>query len=792
MADYRPDGAGFHPPISDDERDRTSMNSLEDNRPLIDLYRGWQTIQKYAYLIVTITCVTLILGLVHVVSETPTYTAETTILIEPNTQQNASELAKLVTIDDASGSSSQYYKTQCEILRSRSLAAGVIRALGLEREPALTAEESDLASASLLWNALKTVVEAIPQSGNPAPTHRMSNVAEIPLISSTPVEKYLDMLTVAPVADTNLVTISFTTPDPQLSAKLANEHVATYEQTQLQMNDRQNEEARRFLESKLVEIKEQLEMSEAALNDYRRRKGIIPGLISLDGKETVVLDRLRDLSKDMTAAQVVRIGLEPQIELIRKHQYASLPALATDVTIQTLNAEINQLYGDTAALSTQFKSSYPPLVRLRARLHDTQFRLNNEIERWAERIEEQYDEALSKENKLQAEMERQRTETLTLNDAAAEYAILQRDVDTNRELYDAVLTRMKDIAFSSGSMSTNVAVINEADVPTTPSSPNKTRETTLALILGLAGGLGIAFLLDTFDSTLRDPNEAESYLSLPSLGTVPEFGKINDRSIYTTIRRSLSDKRDSRGSAGCELVTCHGSYSSVGEAYRNLRTALLLSRLERAPKVVLMTSATSREGKTVTAVNMAAMLAQLGGDTLLIDADLRRSRCHRVLAVDNGPGLTDVLTGSRRLHQVIQKTEVQNLYFLSAGSIAPNPTELLGSAKMVGIVECLKEHCDYIVIDCSPVLPVSDSLLLAKIADGIMMVVDAQSTPRQQVHTACARLAYARGKMLGVVLNRIKDYPPPYHYYQESYLSVTDDYMPEDVWAETRLRLNRH
>jgi polysaccharide biosynthesis transport protein len=307
--------------------------------------------------------------------------------------------------------------------------------------------------------------------------------------------------------------------------------------------------------------------------------------------------------------------------------------------------------------------------------------------------------------------------------------------------------------------------------------------TNSTLTLGVFRGAG------HFDSTLKDPIEAESYLSLPSLGMVPEFGRVNERSVPRAIRRSLSDRRDPRGSAWCELVTCHGSYSSLGEAYRNLRTALLLSRAERAPKVVLMTSATSREGKTVTAVNMAVMLAQLGGDTLLIDADLRRSRCHRVLAADNGLGLTDVLTGSRRLHQVIQKTEVHNLYFLSAGSIAPNPTELLGSAKMTDILECLREHCDYVIIDSSPVLPVSDSLLLAKMADGIVMVVDAQSTPRQQVHTACARLAYARGKILGIVLNRVKDYSTPYHYYQESYSLESGEYVPEDVLAETRASL---
>ncbi|MGA2409648.1 MAG: polysaccharide biosynthesis tyrosine autokinase, partial [Candidatus Binataceae bacterium] len=426
-------------------------------------------------------------------------------------------------------------------------------------------------------------------------------------------------------------------------------------------------------------------------------------------------------------------------------------------------------------LSSQFKPDYPPLARLQAQIRELQARVADQIQKSVSSVESQFAEAQEKENELQDEMQRQRQETLNLNDAVAQYAILQRDVDTNRELYNAIMTRMKDVAVSGDIQSTNVSVINSAEVPSSPSSPNKLRALMLALVAGLGCGIALAFTMEFLDNTLKNPEEAETYLRLPNLGVVPEFASVNGKSAYAP--RELMNGRESTVlPPGRELVTTHGSYSRVGEAYRNLRTALLLSRAGGPPKVTLITSAMSREGKTVTAVNTAVMLAQLGERVLLIDADLRRARCHRVLAVDNHLGLTEVLTGSRELHDMIRATEIENLYFLGSGSVPPNPTELLGSMKMVETLLQLREHYEYIVIDSAPVLPVSDSLVLAKLTDGVMIVANGSATPRQQVKTACARLEYARAKILGVVLNKIKIHSADYHYYyHQDYYSFESD-----------------
>ena len=752
---------------------------LDETEPIVDIWRYWRTVRKHLRLAIGVAIASLVLTAAHVMMETPIYTSQATIMIEPNAADGGSMLQNLVELEVAANNSDQYYKTQCSILKSRNLAISAIRNLDLTHNPAFTGKPRSPGLFTRLFSGGKKSAAEAP-SGQIPTIPDESAPADVPL---SLVHKYLAMLIVTPVPETNLVKISFATPDARLSAELANAHIEAYSHAQIDLRGHQNEEAEQFLRNKLVEIKEQLEKSEAALNDYRRAKGIIPGLISLDGKDAVVLDRLTDLSKDLTHAQVTRIGLESQVALIKRHQYSSLPAVINDPEVKSLDRQLNELYAQASALSTEFRADYPPLTKVQAKIRTMQAQMAVEMKKRVDEIESMYREASEREDELQAEMNRQRAETLNLNDSAAQYAILQRDVDTNRQLYEAILTRMKDVAVASGSEDSNVSVINSAEVPTVPTSPKKEREMTLALIVGLTAGIGLAFLLEFLDNTLKNPEEAENYLRVPSLGVVPEFSSINGASSPYGSRELLNDRPASALPPGRELVTAHGSYSSLGEAYRNLRTALLLSRAGGPPRVMMFTSATSREGKTVTSVNTAVMLAQSGARTLLIDADLRRPRCHRVLTVDNQVGLTEVLTGSRDLEEVIRRTEIENFDFLSSGSAPPNPTELLGSGKMIDMLAALRDMYEYIIVDTSPVLPVSDPLVVAQLADGVVMVANAVATPRQQVRTAVARLEYARGKILGIVLNRIKIHSPDYQYYyhHEYYGARADGDMPDEA-----------
>jgi succinoglycan biosynthesis transport protein ExoP len=762
----------------------------DENEALIDVRAYWRVVRKHLRFVIGFFAAVVMLVTLHVATETPTYTAETTIQIEPNAQQGGDNLENLIELEAAVTDSDQYYATQCQILQSRNLAARVIRVLGLAHDPAFVGHKnspglfsqlrSGLSARMADWLGSAPAEPAATNVRDPVQRFTASLGDEDTSVPAALVHRYISELKVKPVKDTSLIQISFSTPDPELSARLANAHVQAYERQQIEMHSESSQSAQHFLQDKLVEVKEQLQQSEAALNDYRRNKGIIPGLTSLDGKDAVVLDRLSDLSKSLTEAQVAKIGLEAQIQMIDKHQYRSLPAVLNDPLVSSLDKELNGLYADEASMSNQFKPDYPPLARLQARIRQVQGELSTEIDRVVAGIRTAYNEATEKQNELQQEMDRQRQLTLKLNDSAAQYAILQRDVDTNRSLYNSILTKLKDVTLAGDVQNTNVAVINSAEVPGAPSSPNKPRAIMFAVVFGLAGGVGLAFALEFLDNTLKNPEDAENYLHLPNLGVVPEFKSMNGKSPYGPRELPL-ESTSTVLPPGKELVTSHGSYSTLGEAYRNLRTALLLSRAGAPPKVTLITSAMSGEGKTVTSVNTAIMLAQMGGRTLLIDADLRRARCHRVLAVDNHIGLTEVLTGSRTLEEMVRPTDIENLSFLSSGSVPPNPTELLGSAKMVETMAQIRETYDYVVIDSSPVLPVSDSLLLSKLVDGVMLVANGSGTPRQHVKAACARLEYARAKILGVVLNKIKIHSGGYHYYyHHDYYSYENDNLRDD------------
>jgi polysaccharide biosynthesis transport protein len=756
---------------------------LDEGQPLVDFAAYWRTVRKHYRLVIAVLVGVVTLTMVKVMSETPLYEAETTIMIEPSAQGGGTDtLENLVQIEAAANNSDMYYKTQCAILQSRAIAASVIKALGLEHNPAFAGKPT---TAGFFARLEKKLTRAMNKRAarSQRPIELPPGLQDDKGVAPGLVHAYLGDLKVTPMIDTNLVKITITSPDPELAAQIANQHVKEYQHQQRDIHGEQSDEAQRYLKTKLLDVKKDLESSEAALNAYRSEKGIIPGLISLDGKDAIVLDRLADLSKDLTQAQVARIGLGAQVSLIKKHEYNSLPSVMDDSTIQEMNKALDGLYSQQAALSSQFKASYPPLAKLDAQIRDMQARVAVMVNKKVGALQSQFEEADAKVNELQKEMDAQKGETLKINSSAAQYAMLQREVDTNRELYNAILTRIKDVEMSGDIQSKNVSVINSAEVPGAATSPKKLLALMLATIGGLGLGLGLAFVFEMADNTLKNPEEAEHYLKLPNLGVVPEFSSANGKSAYAP--RELMNGGGARASTvlppGRELVTTHGSYSRVGEAYRNLRTALLLSRAGGPPKVTLITSAMSREGKTVTAVNISVMLAQLGGNVLLIDADLRRARCHRVLAVDNHLGLTEVLTGSREMHETIRATEIENLYFLGAGSVPPNPTELLNSPKMAEVMAQLRDHYEYIVIDSAPVLPVSDSMVLSKLTDGVVLVANGSATPRQQVKNACARLEYARAKILGLVLNKVKIHSPDYHYYyHQDYYSFDGDSPRDD------------
>jgi succinoglycan biosynthesis transport protein ExoP len=334
------------------------------------------------------------------------------------------------------------------------------------------------------------------------------------------------------------------------------------------------------------------------------------------------------------------------------------------------------------------------------------------------------------------------------------YIILQREADTNRELYNAILKRMKDVEVAADLHASNVSIVDPATVPQGPSSPRKVRDLLAAALLGLMGGLGLTFLLEHQDDSFKSAEEIESYLMVPPLGMIPDSRR--SKSIgYGPKPASPPElfQPPTSGRRGASLLP-YGFQSSVGEAYGMLRTALMLSQAGAPPKTTMITSATPSEGKTTISVNLAVSLSGSGKRVLLIDADLRRPQCHEQLGTSNQFGLTEVLSGTGEFDDLIRPTGFPNLFLLSSGEIPPNPSELLGSDKMREVLSMLGERYDHLLVDSPPVTVVTDAVILSTLVDGVVLVAH-KRTSRRQVKAALSRLRYARAKVFGVVLNMV-------------------------------------
>lgn len=753
-------------------------------------------------------------ALAYVLIATPLYTAESKIMIERRAQ-NALNIKELLA-DGMSGDESNYYRTQEQILRSRTLAVDVIRQLELDSNPIFTEESSE--SMGLLSGWIESLQAAF-EGRQPAQAGPSGIDPEV-------IREYQEDLSVSPVTRTKLAVVRFTTPDPELSAEIANAHVSAYISRGLRLRSEANDEARVFLHQKLTEIKEKLQASEAALNAYRRDKGII----SLDDKENIVVDRLADLNDLLTEAEAERINLEADVKLIKSRAYDSLPAVAANTLIQALKSQLAEKEGEYVELAAQFKLAYPPVKQAKAEVDALRTRLDAEVKQVVGSIESEYLSAVDHERTLRQTMEEQKEAALSMKDAAVDYAILEREAETNEQLYDDILQRMKEIGVVAAVQASNVSVIDRAAVPERPSSPRKLQTLLLALLLGSGLGVGLVLGRDILDQSVKSPDEVERHLRLPSLGVVPDFEALpSGTAVYgyghssrrkqqalPAVRSEQADFEEvSLGvaiqsaakapdpsaievgaggqmnlvgavpAADGSLVIAQGNDSVVAEAYRTLRTAILFSSPEQAPQTMMFTSALESEGKTTSSLNTAIVFARLGSRVLVIDADMRRASCHRRFGVSNDCGLSEVLTGQKPAADVIKKTAVEGVYMLSAGSLAPNPTELLGSRAMRDLLAACAEEFDYVIVDSPPVMAVNDAVVVAHMVDGVVMVVRAHHTPKKILQRAESRLLHARAHMLGVLLNKVDARTDHYAtYYGGKYYSSY--YSNDDTRSEER------
>ena len=698
---------------------------------------------------VIVGCLAAIFSIVAIASlkMTPIYEASGTIEInKPDASLNFQNSATF---------SLDYYdptelETEIKILQSDLLAMQVIRELNLDRRQEFAGQAPPAPGSSL----------------DLAPDPLQSD----PGRASALVGGFKGNLKVALSPNTRIIEVHYRSADPQMAANVVNTLMQTYVENNFKARFESTMQASDWLSKQLVDLQMKVETSQEKLVRYQKEHEIL----GIDEKQNITMAKLDELNKSLTAAESERMDKEALYRLVESGDPDSIASSASSLgnsdgtsvsasqLLESLRGKQADLKIQAAELSTQFGPAYPKLTQLNNQLKEIDAQIQGEMKKIASKVRGQYTTALQRENMLHDALEKQKQEANKLNESAIEYTLLKRDVETNRQLYEGLLQKLKEAGVSAGLKSNNFRIVDSARPPTGPIEPNVPRNLLFSVMLGLATGVGLAFLLEGLDNTVRTTEQAQAISGLASLGMIP-LGSKSAREGPNPKRLVLASSKEA-----VELVTQVRPQSQMAESYRALRTSLLLSNLGAPPKVIMVTSALPQEGKTTTSINVAIVLAQKGVRVLLIDADLRRPSIHKTLGMGPHSGLSNVLTGSTTLEQAITRSTIlPNLSVLPAGTPPPNPAELLASSNMRDTLAQLAEQYDHVVVDTPPSLSVTDAVVLSPRADAVVLVIRSGQTTKQALRRSRDILTQVNAKVVGVLLNAVDLSSPDYYYYYE-------------------------
>lgn len=681
------------------------------------LVRYWRLFMRRRMWILGSILAALIVGIMVTLLMTPMFAAVTKIDI----QRQGDNIVRMQGVESETGAAEvEFYQTQYGLLQGRYLAEDVVQKLRLADDPAFF---EAFGQAEL--------VEQEFANGRPIRNDRASRDQRL----STAGKLLLQNVEIEPQRLSRLVDIEVTSPDAGLSARIANQWAKSFIETNLQRRYEATSYAREFLERRLEEIRARLEDSERQLVAYASEQRIVnlpSNVASATGSgadRPLLVDNLAQMNGELASAVADRVRAESRL---RTTSTSTTEALQNN-TINQLRTSLAQAEADYARLLTQFEPQYPQAEALAAQIARLRRSLASEEGRVGASVTSTYRESLRREQDLRDRVEDMQSSLLDLRRRSIQYNIYQRDVDTNRGLYDSLLQRYKEIGVAGGVGINNVSVVDTAEVPGSPASPIIWLNLGIALVFGTLLGCAIALIFEQLDETLSDPNDVSKLLGLPLLGTVPKI-----------VRADLTEAaRDPK--------------SSLVESYLSIHTNLAFATEHGVPYTLAVTSSRPAEGKSTTAFTLATILAKAGRKVVLVDGDMRSPSVHELLELTNEYGLSNFLAGDSELDRLLQPGDVSDLSVMAAGPKPPNAAELLAGSRLPRLLVELRERFDHVIIDAPPVMGLADAPIIARQVEGAIFAVEANSTSLNVMRSALSRLEAAHAPVMGVVLTKFSE-----------------------------------
>ena len=758
------------------------------------LHEYWRAARKHLWLILGIMTLITVLAAIYVARKPDIYDAAARVQVDlENANPSLGGLKGASVILSTPIQDPTYFNTQLQILTSAGLLGRVVKTLDLENNQAFL--QPQLTQTRSTWQSLKRMVglgdsEAKEEKSRVIDKTPLSASAIAPAISREDLIEvnrlapYVAMLqsglTVKQLNETRLIEVRFKHPDPQVASKIVNAVADTFVLSNLERKTETSSTAGDFLQRRIAELQGEIRAGEERLINYAKNNQIL----SLDASQNTVVDRLTGLNKQLLEAENERKTAEAAFRAALAPGAAEAMSDSNSKSAGDTEAKLADLRAKRAQLLVEYTEKYPEVKEIDQQIAVLEKQASEGRSRATDvvktNLETRYRQAVQREQSLRNAFNQQRAETLTQNEAAVNYRIIQQEIETNKGLLEGLLQRSKENDVVLAGTPNNIHVVDYAPIPKVPVGPKRLQSVGLAFLLSLVFGVALARYLDYLDDSVHSTDDVEKLLRLPALAVIPAIGSLTRRRLLPAV--TALQRRNGNGAEGKpELLLNTDTRSPLAEAYRQLRTSVLLSSAGGAPKTLLVTSSQPSEGKTTTVVNTALILEQTGTKVLVVDADMRRPRLHSIFDLDNRRGLSTILASKMseaEMLSMIEQHEASGLYVLTAGPIPPNPAELIGSDEMRRLMAVLESTFTHVVIDSPPIASFTDGVLISSMVNGVLLVVHSGKASRAIVRRSRQVLQDVGAKIFGVVLNNVNARSDDYYYkyyYQQSYYSKNSD-----------------